>query len=373
MNVLFVTYGRLSVGAGDIRSVSMLRALADAGNHVDVIAADFDLDAHPNIQVLSGDASGRPSRRRMRQALKRALRSKTYQVLHAVDHAAVHAARSFRPKKTRMVYQPSRCFTGMNGEAPSWFWKLFPTCCRRMEKNILHRASVVFSSCDELSADIAKVDGDTHIIQIEDIPAQPLFPRFGPDGAVPDTTFPGGVSFLVVCCVLPGNRGELRTLMLAARKVVERIPLAGFIFKGLAVKDAQALAANLEIEERCVFLSDSETGRFLAALSAANAALFVPRPGGRYCHPEILTLLNSPALVVAVHESAYAAMLTDRNSMQVDFTASSIAEGLLRVVQEPLIAFGVVADAQQQIADRNSFSSFKHKVRMAYHDLTAVH
>lgn len=372
MNVLFVTFGRLSVGAGEIRSVSMVRALADAGNQVDVIAAGIDFDAHPNIRALIGEDDHSPSRRKMRLALKRAIKNRSYQVVHAVDHAAVYAVRIVKPKKMRLVYQAARCFTGMNGEAPSLYWKLFPTCCQRMERKILRRSAMVFTSCEDLSADLGKVAGNIRLIQIEDVPAQSLFPRKESNRNVVAAQFHGGTSYLVVCCILPGNRGELRTLLLAARKVVEKIPHAGFVFKGLAVEEARNMAANLEINERCIFVSEDDTERFHSALSVADTALFVPRPGCRYRHPEILTLLNSPALVVAIHEQAYAALLTDRNSMQVDFTATSIAEGLLRVVQEPLLSFGVIADAQQQIADHYSFSSFKHKVRMAYHDLATA-
>lgn len=373
MNILFVTYGQLSVGAGAIRSVSLLRALADAGNRIDVIAAKVDPDPHINIRILCGGDSKCCSRRGIRLAVMRAMGSKTYQVVHAVDDAIIHVARLGKLKKTKIVYEASRCFSGSNGEAPSWQWKLFPKYCQRMEKKVLRRSAVVFSSCDDLTADLKKVSDDVHVVQIEDIPAHPLFPGREVDRCKVIAQLEGGATFLVVCSVLPGNRSELRTLLLAARKVIEKVPRAGFFFKGVVDEEAQSMAANLDIRKRCVFLSAEDTKQFLSALSIADAALFVPQPGCRYLHPEILTLLNSPALVVAVHEGAYSTLLTDRNSLLVDYTATSIAEGLLRVVHEPLLAFGVVSDAQQLIADRYSFSSFKHRVRMAYHDLANMH
>ena len=43
MNILFVTFGDLSIGSGAHRSLSILRALADAGHHIDVIAAGAQL------------------------------------------------------------------------------------------------------------------------------------------------------------------------------------------------------------------------------------------------------------------------------------------------------------------------------------------
>ncbi len=373
MNILFATYGRLSVGAGAIRSVSLLRALADAGHQVDVIAAGTDIESHTNVQILVAETDRPLSKQKLHKALRHTMRGRHYDAVHAVDDAIIPVTRWIKPKRTKMVYEASRCFTGTNGEPPTWFWKLFPTRCEGIEKKILRRSALVFSSCDDLTSDLRKLAGDSRVVQVEDIPAQPLFSKKDVDKAAIVSELENGVSFLVGCSVLQGNRSELRTLLLAARKVLEKIPRAGFFFKGVPVDEAQSMAANLEIQNRCIFLPADASERFLSVLSIADAALFVPRPGCRYRHPDILTLLNSPALVVAIHEGAYSALLSDRNSYLVDYTATSIAEGLLRVVQEPLIAFGIVAEAQQLIADRYSFSSFKHKVRLAYHDLANRH
>ncbi len=309
----------------------------------------------------------------MRLAVLRAMAGNSYQVVHAVDEAIVHIARFGKLKKTRLVYEASRCFTGPNGNAPSWLWKLFPSHYHRKEKRILNRSAMVFSSCDDMTSDLKKLNDDIHVIQIEDIPAHPLFPRKEMDRATIAARFEGGVSFMVVCSVLPGNRSEIRTLLLAARKVIDKNPHAGFIFNGLSDDEARSMAANLDIQGRCVFLPAEDPEQVLSALSVADAALFVPRPGCRYPDPEILTLLNSPAVIVAVHEGAYSALLTDGNSVNVDYTATSIADGLLRVIQEPLLSYGIASNAQQLIADRYSFSSFKHKIRMAYHDLANTH
>lgn len=372
MNILFVTFGRLSIGAGALRSVSMLRALADAGSEVDVIAAEVSDGIHAHINILLGGADKPPSRRMMRRAVRHALKSKTYHVLHAVDYAAFYAVSLVKPRKMNLVYEASRCCTGPNGEAPCWHWKLFPTHYQRMERKVLRRAAMVFTACNDLSVDLSRISNDAHIVQIEDVPAQPLFGAKDADRIQAAPPFDGDVSFLVTCNVLSGNRGELRTLLLAARKVIDKKPGAGFVFKGFNEEEALRTAASLDIQGRCLFCAEDDTDRFLSHLAVSDAALFVPRPGCRYRHPDVLTMLNSPAIVVAIHESAYAAMLTDRNSLQVDYTATSIAEGLLRIIQEPLLAFGIAADAQQQIADHHSFSSFKHHVRMAYHTLAGA-
>jgi hypothetical protein len=158
-------------------------------------------------------------------------------------------------------------------------------------------------------------------------------------------------------------------MLLAARKVIDALPGAGFFFRGLPVGEAAPMARNLDIHERCVFLDRDETEDYYGALSIADAALFVPRPGGRYVDPEVFTALHSPSALVAVQETAYSGVLDGRNSIQVVSTAESIADGILRVFQEPLLALAIAVEGQQLIANHHSFSSFKHKIRMTYHDL----
>lgn len=373
MNVLFVTFRDLSLSAGASRSVSVVRALADAGHRVDVIAAKTDMGAHSNIRVLSGNQAKRYSRFGMRWVLLRAMTRNSYQVVHAVDDAVLYIAGLGRLKRAKIVYEAHRIFSGANGRVPSWHWKLFPSHYQRLEKKILRHTTLVLSSCDDLSTDLKRLDEELSIVPVADVPLQSLMPGRAVDRQELFSAFDGEVSFPVVCSVLPGNRNELRTLLLAARKVIEKVPHAGFFFKGVSSGEAQSLASSLEIQGRCVFMDSDDPERCLAALSMSSAALFVPQPGGRYIDPEILTLLKSPALVVAVHEGAYLSVLSDQNSISVDYTATSIAEGLLRVVQEPLLTYGIVTAAHTLVAERYSYSSFKHKIRMTYRELVNTH
>ena len=83
----------------------------------------------------------------------------------------------------------------------------------------------------------------------------------------------------------------------------------------------------------------------------------------------MFTALHSPSALVAVQEGAYSRVLDGRNSIQVVSSAESIADGILRVFQEPLLALAIAVEGQQLIANHHSFSSFKHKIRMSYHKL----
>lgn len=373
MNILFVTFKSLSVGSGALRSVAFLRALADAGHRIDVIAPEVDAGNHPNIHILVNTSGKSYSRKKLRLALFRAVGGRHYDAVHAIDDAVLLVSRLCRLRRIKLVYEASRCFSGSDGDAPCWYWRFLRKRSRRLERKALTRSTLIFSSCEYLTSSLNNRADKIRVMQVDDVPAQTLYPNRDPDPDLLSPGFSGRADFLVVIRVLLSKREELRTLLLAARKVIDAYPGAYFIFKGADAQPAQELATNLDLQARCLFLENHEMDKYLTALSMANAVLFVPQSGQRYPHPEILTLLNSPAMLVAVNRGVYPSMLSESNSVQVEYTATSISEGILRAVQEPLLAFGMISEAHQMIADHHAFSSFKHRIRMAYHELSKVH
>lgn len=369
MNILFVTFGELSTGSGAHHTLSILRALADAGHHIDVIAGAARIAPHPNVQVLAQPSERMLSRRFLRRMFAKTARKKSYQLVHVVDEAVLCLAHCMWWRRVTVVYEASRCFTGPNGIAPSWRWKLAPTHYAHIEKKALKRTDLVLTSCDQLTTDLERLQKDLRIVQLESVPAQALIPRGEMDGNALMSRFVEPVSRIGVCCIRPGNRKDIRKLLMAARKVIDAMPDVGFFFSGLPVGEAESMARNLDIHGQCVFLEGRQTADYFGALEIADTALFVPRPGDRYVDPEVFTVLNSASALVAVQEAAYNGVLDESNSIQVLSTVDSIAEGILRVFQEPLLALGIAVEGQQRIANRHSFSSFKHQIRMTYHDL----
>jgi hypothetical protein len=151
--------------------------------------------------------------------------------------------------------------------------------------------------------------------------------------------------------------------------VIETVPDTAFFFMGDVNMAAQKMAANLDIADHCVFLSPEKPETFLYVLKIADAVLFVPQGNSRYIHSQVYTLLHASAPLVATHDSAYDEVLTEKTSVRVLPGSESIAEGVLRAIQEPLFSLAVAVEGQQLVADRHTYSSFKHKVRMAYHKL----
>lgn len=369
MDILFVTFGELSIGGGAVRSVSILRALADAGHHVDVVASHVDLPDHPNIRILMGSQKNTISKYRLRMEVLWATGRHPYEALHAVGDAVVFLSGMARLRKIRLVYQAVRCFSGPVGNGPSCLWRFFPGHFQRLEKRILLQSTAVLTPCRTLTSDLLAMVPDAEVAQIEDVPAQSLFCGREIDRGALLSRFEEPSSAVVVCSILPGSRTGLRNLLMATRKVIDSIPAAVFFFKGSLVPEAKSMAASLDILGRCSFFAENETETFLSSLEIADAALLVPPSDGRYVHHEVFSLLRSSAPLVAVQNPAYGNLLTEQNSIQVLLSSESIAEGLLRAIQEPLFSLGIATEGQQLIAKTHSFSSFKHKVRMVYHEV----
>ncbi len=377
MNILFISYSEVSLCKGNVRAAAMLHALADAGHRVDLLASYTDLPDHPHIRVLAG-GGGMPLRRaKLRMEGLRAAGRNSYDAIHAVDESVFFAMRLCRWKKIPLIYDAARCFSGKAGSGPSNFWRFFPKHVERLEAKVLERATVIFSPCSALTADLRGMDRDAAIMQLEDIPTQPLYARQDTDKpilpkpsgkrpALSPSKRPGPV---VVCCALPGHAVGFRNLLMAARKVVDAVPDATFFFKGAPRGQTEKMATNLDIADHCVFLFSDEPEPFLSALEIADAALLIPCEKSRYIHPQVYTLLRAGAPLVTIHDPAYDEVLTEKTSVCVLPNSESIAEGLLRVIHEPLFSLAVALEGQQLVADRHTYSSFKHKVRMTYHDL----
>ena len=370
MNVLFVSYAEISLRGEGMRSAAMLRALADAGHGVDVVAPLVRIQDHPCIRELAREDDGPPRKRsRMRAKARQAVRQTKYDAVHAVDDAVFFALRLVRWKKIPLVYDAVRRFSGKAGQAPSRLWKAFPRFLYRQEVKVLGRAALVYSSCAALTADLRAAEKNAAVVQLEDVPVQSLLPGLDIDKASLFSSLGGSAGAIVVCDMLPGSAAGLRNVLMAVLKVVEVIPDVTFFFLSEMPAQAGEMVQKLDISSNCVFLPPDDSETFLKALHVAAAALLIPPVGSRYIHPRVYTLLHAPAALVAVHDAAYDDVLTEQTTIPVLADSDSMAAGVLRAIQEPLFSRTIGTHGQQLVADHYSFSTFKHKVRMKYHEL----
>lgn len=353
-----------------MRAAAMLRALAGAGHRVDLVAPRTDLPDHPRIRMLAGGGEKPIHRAKLRMECLHAMGHVSYDAVHAVDDAVFFAARLCRWKKIPLAYDAARCFTGKAGLGTSSPWRFFPKHFQRMEAKVLDRADIVFSPCSALTADLHGMDKCAAVVQLEDVPVQPLHAQQDTGKSTLSESLGQRPAAVVVCSLLPGHAVDFRKLLLAARKVVDAMPEAIFFFNGERCEQAVKMAASLDIADHCHFLSPDEHESFLSALEIADAVLWVPSGESRYIDPQVYTLLHAAAPLVTIHDAAYDEVLTEKTSMRILPSSEAIAEGLLRAIKEPLFSLAVAVEGQQLVASNHTYSSFKHKVRMAYHPLS---
>ena len=372
MKILFISYTTISLSKkGGVRSVAMLRALADADHKIDLVSPHYDLPEHPNIRWLNKSEEIPKSRTKLQFESLRAILRGSYSAIHAVDDAIFFAARLARWKKIPLVYDASRCFSGKAAFGLSGAWKWFPKHVRAMELRALGQAAVIFSTCTALTTDLKGINAGVEPVQLPDIPIQPLCARPEIERSVLLDPFGKRPSTLVVCDALPSHTVGLRNLLLAVRKVVDTEPGTAIFFNGVLREPAEKMAASLDISNHCIFLESDDPAPFLSALGIAAAVLLVPQAENRYIHPEVYTLLHVGTPLVAIQNAAYNEVLTEQTSVRVLPNPDSIAEGLLRVIQEPLFSLAIAHEGQQLMADHHTYSSFKHNVRMTYQQLSS--
>lgn len=371
MKILFVTFGELQVRGSSARPAAVVRALVDAGHRVSIIAARVDIPKHPNMQVLAGQEAP-VTERRLRMAATQAASSMKFDAVHAVDAAAPFCMQICLLRKIPLIYDASRCFTGKNARPPSRRWKWFPKHYAAKEQKLLRKAAGVITADAVLARELEALSREVRVTRIEDVPLQSLFacPEDGRNQL--NLRLKQPVTSIVVCRVEALSSSDLRKLLMAVRKVIDSMPDLSFVFRGVSAGEAGPMAASLDIEARCCFLEPEEVELYLCALQAAAASVLVPTPDRRYVSPEIYTLLNAPAPLVHVQSSAHDGLLDEQNSVPVLLNTDAMAEGLLRVLREPLFSLGLAAEGRQLIADHYSLSSFKHKIRMLYHETLHV-
>ncbi|NNJ70880.1 MAG: glycosyltransferase, partial [Kiritimatiellales bacterium] len=294
---------------------------------------------------------------------------RSYDAVHAVDEVALFAAFIGIHRKAPVMYHARRCFSGPAGYPPSVLWKIFPAYFGRLEKKVLVRSSAVFSHSPRLSLDLKERHGRVRTFEFNDVPLQSLVANNTDEPHQLKKYFEVAPSHIVVFRVLSDTRKELGKTMRAVRKIADAVPATAFFIIGQTGPDAENMAASLDVKNRCAFLEQRQTEEFLAALDVADVSVLLPDPDGRYVHEDVYTLLRAAVPLVAVKDAVYDDLLNSGNSIAVLSDAASIADGVVQAIQEPLFSRSLAAQGQQLIADRFSYSSFRHKFRMACNEV----
>jgi len=365
MNILFLSYMPISLGEEQIRTVAILRTLADAGHHIDLIAPFSELSPHSNIHIITKKKKKLNSKHDIHSLALIQIKKNSYSVIHAVDEVVFFVYRISRWKKIPFIYDARRRFTGKSSQGTLRRYRFFATYYNKKEKKILKYATCVLSSCPQLSNDLKALYKDLSLVEIKDIPLQPLYEKKDLNS---EQIFPhfkaNPITHTITCYALSKN--SLRNLMLTARKIIDTLPTTGFFLQTPHQEQAKKIAKSLDISNHCQFLEPDKPLALISALAYADAVFYIPPENLRYIPQSLYTALNVFNPLVVVQNKAYETFLTSKTAHFVLSNPDSMANGLLDVLQEPLFSVSIATEGQKLIRSHYTFASFKHKLRMAY-------
>ena len=365
MKILFLSYTPISLREDQVRTVATLRTLADAGYKIDLIAPSVDLKPHANIRIIKGKENKPNTHRNIQWLAFRSTKNTTYSAIHAIDETIFFAYRLSRQKKIPLIYDARRRFTGKSGRGTLRRYRFFPKHYIRLEKNIIEYAACVFSLCPKLTTDLTSLSRDLSLVEIKDIPLQPLCTKDHTDRTEMKTLFPAQpIANIVTCYAL--SKKSLRNLMLTARKIIDTLPETGFFLKTTHPEQAKKLAKSLDIVDHCCFLQPNDPHALISALSIANVVLYIPPANVCYIPQSLYTALNVFAPLVVIQNKAYELLLTKKTAHFVLANSDAMAEGLLDILHEPLFSVSIATEGQELVRSKHTFSSFKHQIRMTY-------
>jgi len=370
MKILFLSYIPISLRDGQVRTVAILRTLADAGYNIDLIAPHVDLPAHRNIHPITRKENSPNTLHDIHALATRHAKNENYVAIHAIDESIFFSYRLSRRRKIPLVYDAHRRFTGKSGRGTLRRYRFFPTYFTKREKTILEYAACIFSLCPQLTTDLKTLCHNlTTIVEIKDIPLQPLCTKNESDRSEMCTLFQAQpISTIVTCYAL--SKKSLRNLMLTVRKVVDTLPKTGFFLQTTHPVQAKKLADSLGISDHCQFLKPGDPLPLISALSIANVVLYIPPEKNRYIPQSLYTALNTSAPLVAIQHKAYQSFLSQQTARFVLPNSDAMTEGLLHILREPLFSVSIATEGQKLVRAEHTFSSFKHKIRMAYKKCT---
>ncbi len=294
-----------------------------------------------------------------------------YDVIHTVDHAALVGNWVKRLHGTRFVCEIDSLMADRVGEGVSLWRRFTARWIEAMEIRALKHADVVLLSAESLVDDIGALAEKAKRVLIRPAPlgvairedrekARQLGEELDLEGR-PVVVYTGNFD---------KHRG-VDLLLRAAPGVIKHCPDVRFVLVGGdpdQIARMLKLVRSLELQNYCVFAGERPMDEMAAFMTLATV-LVSPRPRGHSLSTKILTYMQSGRPIVATRIEAHTEVLDETCAILVMPQAADIATGILRAIQEPLIAAALSREAGQRAATQYSLASFKHKVRTAYQQL----
>lgn len=378
MKILFLVPEPFFVIRGSSVTVrAWVRTLAEAGHKVDLIC-------HP--EGRDEDLGGVTVRRTPSCAGNMGLRDlcmlfmaismcmrKRYDAVHALNQGSIMAVWLKRLFKSRLVYDLDLDPSEVYGDSAWLVRGPRRAIARRMEQAVLKRADAILVSSPSRAARVRAAGALAPIETIDDPPYDcPMAENR--DGSVQvRQEFGMGMAPVVLYTGSFDDPQQMDLLLRAARLVHDQKPDAYFLMAGekeAEIPRLEKTAGMLDIAGRCVFTTLKSLGQ-MSALLATASVLVMPRLRPPRTFSKLFTYMLSNRVIVATRMADQEKILDQTCAILTMAEPDDLAKGIVRALDEPLIARGLAREAWSRAAADHTLASFKHRVRNFYQQLAA--
>ena len=294
-----------------------------------------------------------------------------YDVIHAVEESAFFGAWLARWFGARLVYDVDSLISGQLRDSGSPVFRFLAGWSERFEPATIRHAALVLTVCRSLSDHVRSLVPDAKIAQIEDAPLQASFQPDDEGAARVRAELNLGDGPVVV---YTGNLAPYQGVDLLVRAIAivrrRRTDVKCVIVGGedAEIKRLSAQARSLDLGEALTFAGRQPMEQMAAYMTLATV-LVSPRTKGGNTALKIYTYMQSGKPIVATRLATHTQVLDESCAVLVQPQPDDLAEGILQVLREPLLAAALGREARARVAAQYSLASFRHKVRTAYSDM----
>lgn len=343
------------------RSLNIIQALADAGNTVTVLAPQQALEVSSDrvvLRPLCGSAF--PDFRLLSfwDAFVKAsviLLGKKVDAVHFAGSAVFLYTLLKAVCRAPVVYDVWRSAAD-NHRDGRWYHVLR----ERLEKAVLRRMDTITCSCPMLEEEFARQKEISRVCLLENA-VSAAHSAQSDLGQHP-----------VVVYEHPGRDvSSIAQVLRIGAKLRERLPDVRFIIcteLNPHWRKLVDLMERLELREHCQLRPFGSTAE-QASLLASASVLLLPESRGGYVDERIIRYMQSGTPIVATRIKSYTQFLSPSCAVLTAVGVDDLAEGLARVLYEPLLSAGMAREAQAYAVAHFTRSSFNRKVRAVYNEL----
>ena len=286
-----------------------------------------------------------------------------YQVIQAVEEAVFPALLVRGRKRSKLIYDMDSSMADQLIENYPWL-RWVDKLLYKLERYALRNADVILTVCEQLGDKAREHAPGKPVFVVQDIPLD----IDGDSGAVDDLraeTKIRGPLALYVGNLEPYQGIELMLEGIAAtdrESDLEVVVIGGDVKK---IEHYRERSRQLGISGRTHFIGPRPVGHLFAYLTQADI-LLSPRTLGENTPMKIYSYMAAGKAILATDISSHRQVVDQECAMLVAPDPQSVADGLARLLADPLYREKIGKRALQRVQQRYSREAYRHKIQAVY-------